>query len=116
MSSGIRRRVWAGVGTVAVAAVVNVATGMFTQKWALAWGACTVIVVVLGGALQAWLTVGDGPAEQSGETASQVAEDVVVGGSARQEMGGPGQQRITRAEVQGDLSQIQRSEHHDPQP
>ncbi|WP_030169101.1 hypothetical protein [Spirillospora albida] len=114
MTSGIRRRVWAGVGTVAVAAAVNVATGMFTERWTLAWGLCAVVVVVVGGVLQAWLTVGDGRAEQSPEPASQVAEDVTVGGSASQEMHGPGQQRITRSEVEGDLSQIQRSDRHDP--
>lgn len=56
-SGGVRRRqaVAAGAGVV-VGAVVNVATGMATQRWDVAWLAATMACVVAGGGLLAWLT------------------------------------------------------------
>jgi hypothetical protein len=69
MHSRARRGV-AAAGTVAVAAAVNVATGMLTQHWAWAWWAATAVLVVVGGGLQAWLTVGHRAAGASGVSAS----------------------------------------------
>ncbi|TDB94206.1 hypothetical protein [Actinomadura sp. 7K534] len=56
-SGGVRRRqaVAAGAGVV-VGAAVNVATGMLTQEWGLAWWAAAVAFVVTGVVLMAWLT------------------------------------------------------------
>ncbi|MFB4305152.1 hypothetical protein [Actinomadura sp. GTD37] len=39
-----------------VGAVVNVATGMLTQEWGLAWLAAAVACVAVGAGLLAWLT------------------------------------------------------------
>lgn len=61
MASRVKRGVAAG-GTVVFAAAVNIATGVLTQQWAVAWGAATVVLVVLGAALQVWLTVADSAA------------------------------------------------------
>jgi hypothetical protein len=81
MGTGVVARGAAGAGTVAVAAAVNVATGMLTQHWAVAWWACTAVLVVAGGGLQWWLTVaGSGsPAGDRGgkETAQPAAGSVV---------------------------------------
>jgi hypothetical protein len=64
MSSPTKRGV-AAAGTVVVAAAVNVATGMLTQHWAAAWWAFTLVLIVLGGGLQWWLTVAPrSPAKQ----------------------------------------------------
>jgi hypothetical protein len=55
---GVERRrqaVAAAVGLV-IGAVVNVITGMLTQRWGLAWLLATVVCVVAGGGLLAWLT------------------------------------------------------------
>ncbi|WUH97303.1 hypothetical protein OHR68_27710 [Spirillospora sp. NBC_00431] len=58
MSGGVigRRQASAAAAGVAVGAVVNVATGMLTQEWGLAWLAATVAFVVSGAGLLAWLT------------------------------------------------------------
>ena len=60
MGSRVLWRGAAGAGTVVVAAAVNVATGMLTQRWAVAWWAATGVLVVVGGGLQWWLTVAGG--------------------------------------------------------
>ncbi|WP_190112636.1 hypothetical protein [Streptomyces cinnamoneus] len=91
----------AAAGTVVVAAAVNVATGMLTQKWSLAWGVCTAVLVVVGGGLQAWLTVADRAADRR-----QEFEDV-EGRSIEQTLAGPGEQVVRRARVDGDLVQRQ---------
>lgn len=49
MGSKVSRWV-AAAGSVAVAAAVNVTTGLLTQRWAVAWFAATVMLVVLGAA------------------------------------------------------------------
>ncbi|MFJ6780374.1 hypothetical protein [Streptomyces yangpuensis] len=96
-------RMLAAGGTVAVAAAVNVATGMLTQRWTLAWWLCTAVLVVLGGALQAWLTVSERPPARR-----QEIEDVdVSSGSVAQRMSGPGEQSVRRARIEGGLSQEQ---------
>ncbi len=80
----------AGAGTVVVAAAVNVATGMLTQRWAVAWWAATGVLVMVGGGLQWWLTVAGGgggegqvdaaPAGQEGRPAGGVVN--TISGSA----------------------------------
>lgn len=106
MSPGNRRKAVAAAGTVVVAAVLNVATGMLTQRWALAWWITAAVVVVIGGALQGWLAVSGADGGHSGPALQRI-DDVDVGGSARQTMQSPGDQSVTRARVQGDLSQTQ---------
>ncbi|MEU1312381.1 hypothetical protein ABZ419_26300 [Streptomyces cinnamoneus] len=86
-----------------MAAAVNVATGMLTQKWSLAWGICTAVLVVVGGGLQAWLTVADRGAAADRR---QRFEDV-EGRAIEQTMAGPGEQVVKRARVDGDLVQRQ---------
>lgn len=51
-----RRQAIAAAASVVVGAVVNVATGMLTQKWDLAWLLAAVAFVVTGAVLLAWLT------------------------------------------------------------
>lgn len=59
---GLRgKRAAAAAGTVVIAAAVNVATGMLTQHWALGWFAFTIVLVVIGAAVQAWLTAAESP-------------------------------------------------------
>ena len=55
-------RVIAAGGSVVIAAAVNVATGMLTQHWAVAWLAATAVLVAIGGGLQIWLTLAGGSA------------------------------------------------------
>ncbi|MFI0483806.1 hypothetical protein [Actinomadura sp. 9N215] len=56
-SGGARRRqANAAAAGVVVGAVVNVATGMLTQQWGLAWLAATAAFVATGAGLLAWLT------------------------------------------------------------
>ncbi|MEU8800678.1 hypothetical protein [Spirillospora sp. NPDC048819] len=102
MSSGGGRRrqaVAAGAGVVA-GAVVNVATGMLTQEWGLAWLAAALACVATGAGLLAWLTfratadpepAGSGRVSASGEGAI-AAGDSVTGSSTkvtRPPAGGP---------------------------
>ncbi|MFF1725498.1 hypothetical protein [Streptomyces sviceus] len=87
-----------------MAAATNVTTGVLTQHWATAWWAFTTVVVVIGGGLQAWLTVAsDHPAT----TGRQRIDRTKIGGMARQTMPGPGEQKATRSTITGDLSQRQ---------
>lgn len=95
------KRATAGAATVVLAAAINIATGVVTQHWALAWWIAVAVLVVLGGALQAWLTVG----ERDGSR--QAVQDTKVGGSIRQVMTGAGEQSVTGSETGGDLRQQQ---------
>ncbi|GAA1538316.1 hypothetical protein GCM10009678_20790 [Actinomadura kijaniata] len=100
------RRGVAAAGTVAVAAAVNVATGMLTQQWALAWWITLAVLVVVGGGLQAWLTLaGSSPPPAGGV---QRVEGTRVGRDLRQSMAGTGDQSVADSTVRGDLSQTQR--------
>jgi hypothetical protein len=108
-----RKRAIAGAGTVILAGAVNVATGVVTQHWALAWWITTAVLVLLGGGLQAWLTASDGPASRQvikgtdGLANRQVVDGNKVRGSIRQVMNGPGEQSVTASEAGGDLTQHQ---------
>ncbi|MFF5040125.1 hypothetical protein [Streptomyces nigra] len=84
-----------------MSALVNLTVGMLTQKWNWAWLACSIVLVVLGVALQMWLTKTDGLPQRR-----QVFEDV-EGKSLQQRMKGAGDQRVTRAKVEGSLRQTQ---------
>jgi hypothetical protein len=110
--SEVARRGAAAAGTVAVAAAVNVATGMLTQKWALAWWIAVVVLVVLGGALQAWLTVSGQPPrrdpERSEDSGGQSVRGTRVGRTLKQSLEGTGEQSVSDSDVGGDLEQIQR--------
>ncbi|WP_031158442.1 hypothetical protein [Streptosporangium roseum] len=94
-------RAWAAAGTVVVAALVNITTGVLTEKWTAAWCAFLAVLVVVGGALHAWLSIGERAA------ASQRAQDVKVSGQVRQRMGGSGEQTVNGSEIGADLIQEQ---------
>ena len=81
MRSGAKRGA-AAAGTVGLAAAVNVATGMLTQRWAVAWWVATIVLVVIGAVVQVWLTVADRHAPVGGAD----AETPVGGGPAGVEM------------------------------
>lgn len=81
MGIGVKRAV-AAVGTVVVAAAVNVTTGMLTQHWALAWWAATAAVLVIGGGLQAWLMVKDTP-DRVSQVAAKGHGSIAAAGSVR---------------------------------
>ncbi|XVQ08248.1 hypothetical protein ACQP1W_37670 [Spirillospora sp. CA-255316] len=113
--SEVAKRGGAAAGTVAIAAAVNVATGMLTQKWALAWGIAVAVLVVVGGALQAWLTVSGQPPrrnsdEESGRRGSggQSVQGARVGRTLKQSLHGTGEQSVIDSDVGGDLHQTQR--------
>lgn len=96
-------RVAAAAGSVVVAAAVNVATGMLTQNWTAAWGACTGVLVLLAVVLAVWQTRLDGASGWR----RQRAQDVESGGSLTMRMSGPGEQVLRGAKVDGDVTQSQ---------
>ncbi|RKS68869.1 hypothetical protein BZB76_6006 [Actinomadura pelletieri DSM 43383] len=101
--STARRRGLAAGGTVVAAALANVATGMLTQNWTAAWWAFTGVVVLVGGALQAWLTIATG----SESSRTQQVDRTTVGGNVRQRLDGPGEQTVSGSQISGDLNQEQ---------
>ncbi|GAA1520216.1 hypothetical protein GCM10009677_61830 [Sphaerisporangium rubeum] len=103
MSIKVRRGV-AAAGTVAIAAAVNVATGMLTQQWDLAWWIAIAALVVIGGVIQAWLTIAE---PTSPPIRTQSISNTRVNGSAKQIMNVSGEQRVSDSDVGGDLSQSQ---------
>lgn len=58
MSDGTKRAT-ATAATVVLATAVNVFTGLLTERWALAWWATVIVLVIIGAGLQAWLTLSD---------------------------------------------------------
>ncbi|MEV0348351.1 hypothetical protein AB0H88_21470 [Nonomuraea sp. NPDC050680] len=102
MSLKTRRGIAAAVA-VAIAAAVNVATGMLTQQWDLAWWIATAALVVVGGGIQAWLTIADPPPP----TRTQYISNTRVNGSTKQIMNAPGEQSVSDSDIGGDLSQSQ---------
>lgn len=102
MSSGWQRFAGA-VGTVAVAAAVNVATGFLTDQKSLKWWVSGAVLLVAGIAVQ-WLLPTDRPAVPDRR---QRVTGTTVGGSVHQKMHGAGEQTVAKSEVTGDLSQVQ---------
>lgn len=108
MSPAVKRGV-AAAATFAVAAVVNIATGVLTQHWAVAWWVAFAVLVVVGAGLQAWVAVGERP------TAGQRVQDVIVGGSLQQDLGTQvGEQSVGGSEIGQDLTQRQGDAPHGP--
>jgi hypothetical protein len=101
----VTKRASAAVGTVVVATVVNLVTGVLTQRSDLAWWITLAVLVVVGGGLQAWLTVVDTAARQASR--NQCIDGAIVEGSIKQVMSGSGNQRVSDSETGGDLSQEQ---------
>ncbi|WP_216898395.1 hypothetical protein [Nocardia alni] len=85
VSTAVKRGIAAGA-TVVIAAAVNVATGVLTQHWAIAWWAATAALVVVGAGLQAWLTIADRTKNEVGgdsHAAATVQQRVTASGYAR---------------------------------
>ncbi|WP_159058228.1 hypothetical protein [Streptomyces europaeiscabiei] len=95
------KRVLAAGATVVVSAAINVAVGKWTQDWSWAWLASVVVLIVLGAALQMWLTQNEESRQRR-----QVFKDV-EGRSLKQKMKGAGDQTVERAKIKGDLTQTQ---------
>ena len=105
MGKGVKRAVAAG-GTFVIAGAVNVATGLLIQDWTAALWAATAVLLVLGGALQAWLTWSDRRSSGEGRGTQRV-EGTKVGGDTLQSMPGPGEQTVSDSEISGALNQRQ---------
>ncbi|NKZ06684.1 hypothetical protein [Actinomadura latina] len=113
MSKGVKRAVAAG-GTFVIAGAVNVATGLLIQDWTAALWAATVVLLVLGGALQASVTWSDRRSSEESEDegrrpgrGTQRVEGTKVGGDALQSMPDPGEQIVSDSEISGSLNQRQ---------
>lgn len=98
------QRIAGAVGAVAVAAVVNIATGVLAEKQDLAWWASGAALLVVGVLIQWRLPVAAPP---EGERRRQSVRDTKVGGSVRQRTDGPAAQETTGSDIGGDLSQEQ---------
>lgn len=98
--AGWGTRAIAGVVTVGVAALINIATGLLTQRWSTGWWAFLAALVLIGGLSQAWLTFQDSGGSQS-------VRRTKVGGSVRQKMAQPGRQSTRGSEITADLEQEQ---------
>lgn len=98
------QRIVGAVGSVAVAAIVNIATGFITGKQEIAWWAFGIALLVVGVAVQWQLPV---PTSLVRERRHQVISDTRVGGSVRQSTDGPAVQETVGSEITGDLSQDQ---------
>lgn len=93
------RRYGAGITSVAIAAGVNVTTGMLTQHWTVAWLAATAALVLVGGGLHVLLN--------DVSFVTQRIKRTEVGGSVRQRAAGVGEQSVTASRVDKDLDQSQ---------
>ena len=91
------------IGTIAVAAAVNVATGFLADHKALKWWVSGAALLVVGIAIQWWLPVGasNAPVRQQKAVGNQ------VGGSLIQKMPGAGAQTAEQNKVKGDFTQVQ---------
>ncbi|WP_431906713.1 hypothetical protein [Nonomuraea jabiensis] len=97
------QRLAGAVGTVAVAAVVNVATGFVTDHGTAAWWVSGGVLLVVGMAVQWWLPVTTGMSR----TGRQTVRGTTVCGAVRQHMGSPGDQDVTDSKIGTDLEQRQ---------
>ncbi len=103
MSAGTRRG-WAAAATFVLAAAVNVVTGLLTQQWSAAWWLTLAVLVVVGGGLQAWVTLEARPGVR------QRVDNTVVGGSVTQRLAGAGEQSVSDSRLSGGLTQRQGEE------
>jgi hypothetical protein len=99
-SSGSRRGL-AAAGTFVLAAAVNVVTGIMTEQGSTAWWLTLGTLVIVGGALQAWLTL----AERT--TARQRITGTDIGGAVEQRLTGIGDQSVSDSRLKGGLTQRQ---------
>jgi hypothetical protein len=106
MSLGIKRAI-AAAGTIVVAAMLNIATGTLTQQWATGWWVFTGTLVLIGGGLQAWLSINDRPTGAERPAGRQHVQGVKVSGGLSQKMKSVGDQEVTDSSVGTDLSQEQ---------
>jgi hypothetical protein len=98
------QRIAGALGTVAVSAIVNVATGFLTDRTALAWWTSGIVLLVVGVAVQ-WLL----PTAEGGTSRRQTVSGATVRGSVAQTMHGPGTQAVSDSRITGDLTQNQDS-------
>lgn len=101
--SHVMQRVAGAVGTVLVAALVNVATGFFTDHDAVTWWVSGGVLLAVGTVVQWWLPV----AGTAATGARQTADGNTVGGSLRQQANGRTVQEASNNQVTGDLDQDQ---------
>ncbi|GAA1418888.1 hypothetical protein GCM10009601_14970 [Streptomyces thermospinosisporus] len=100
-------RAWAIGGSVVLAGAVNVATGMLTQNWSVAWGACAAVLVLFSAALAVWRARSEGTPSPPGSPPgpSQDIQRVKSGGSVRVSMNGvAGNQKTRRLDAAGDVT------------
>ncbi|MDX6738527.1 hypothetical protein [Actinocorallia sp. A-T 12471] len=95
------QRAAGAVGTVAVAALVNLATGMITDHRAVVWWVSGFALIVVGVIVQWWLPV----TAAAGTGTRQTAKGNVVGGSLTQTARGNAVQDASDNQVTGDLNQ-----------
>ncbi|MEU0940251.1 hypothetical protein [Embleya sp. NPDC005971] len=98
--SPIVQRFVGAVGTVVVAAMVNVATGLLTTE-PTRWWASAAVLLVVGVAVQWWLPVAPAPVRR------QSAEDNRIGGSLTQTSTGPADQEARGNDIDGNFGQRQ---------
>jgi len=96
------QRLVGAVGTVVVAAVVNVATGSLTEHGSARWWGSAAVLLVVGVAVQWWLPLAPAPVIRR-----QSAERNIVGGSLTQRAAGPAEQDVAGNDVAGDIGQHQ---------
>lgn len=101
-------RAWAVGGSIVLAGAVNVATGMLTQNWSVAWGACAAVLLMISAALAIWhARSGETPSRPgSPPRRSQEVRGVKSGGSVRLTMNGKGEktQILRTARAKGDIT------------
>lgn len=97
------QRVAGAIGSVLVAALVNVATGFFTDHDAVAWWVSGGVLLAVGAAVQWFLPI----AGKAPEGARQRATGNTVGGSLSQKAKGRSTQEASDNQVVGDLNQDQ---------
>ncbi len=98
-------RAWAVGGSVVLAGAVNVATGMLTQNWSVAWGACAAVLLMISAALAIWHARSEEtPSGPGSPPRRQEVRGVKSGGSVRVTMKGKGVQILRTAKAKGDIT------------